>query len=328
MSAGRIGPRLSVVVVCADRFAALRRTVAHLAVQDVSEAIERVVVAPSAEALADLGASETAAFGAVRTVLGGAVTDVDKAAARGVAQATAPVVALVEDHAYPCPGWARALLDAHEGPWDAVGSIVLNANPRTMLSWANLLLAYGEWSEPPATGETTWISRHNVSFKREVLARYGDGLEARLGRDGGLLHDLRERGARFYLAPGARIEHANPSRLAPTVRLRFDAGRLFGATRAAREGWPGIKRLVYVLGGPLIPPLRFVRFRRDVLRPPRHAHVVPRVLPALALALLLDGAGQTLGYAAGAGRSAERLARFEIGRLRHLDRRDRALLAA
>ena len=49
---------------------------------------------------------------------------------------------------------------------------------------------------------------------------------------------------------------------------------------------------------------------------------------ALAIGLILDGAGQLVGYAAGIGRAVDQVARFEFHRLRHIrddDRRDLSL---
>lgn len=271
----------------------------------------------------DLDPAEAEDFCRVRTVAAGPISNVDRAAAHGIRQATAPVVALVEDHAYPEPGWASAIVRAHEGPWAAVGSAVTNANPATLLSWANLLIPYGRWSEPAERGETDMVSRHNVSFKRAVLMAYGDDLEHMLGREGGLLEDLRANGHRFYLEPQARYAHANPSRLASTFELRFSAGRLYGANRAAKGRWSLGRRLLYALGGPLIPLVRFRNIQRELFQAGRHGTLAPRVYPALLLALAFDGAGQVVGYLGGPGQTEHKLAMFEYDRLRHLTQRDR-----
>jgi hypothetical protein len=315
-------PDLSVVVVGQDGWASVRQTVAALQAQTVRDRLELIVVAPTAELLAGGDGLEAELFHGVRTAAVGPIDNPDRAAVHGIRLAAAPVVAIVEDHAYPEPEWAEALLRAHRGAWVAVGSAFANANPATALSWANLLLAYGLWVEPVAGGETGSVSRHNLSFKREPLLAIGAELDAALGRDGGLLHRLRASGHRLFLEPAARIRHANPSRLVPTVALRFDAGRLAAATRARLEGWSRLRRLAYVLAGPLIPLLRLRPIHQKVFR----AGLFPRVYPALALCLVLDALGQMLGFALGPGDAARRLAAFEVDRLRHLTRRDRIAL--
>ena len=61
--------------------------------------------------------------------------------------AHAPIVALAEDHCFPEPGWADALIRAHQGPWAVVGPVVRNANPATIVSWCDFVIGYGPWME-------------------------------------------------------------------------------------------------------------------------------------------------------------------------------------
>ena len=317
-------PALSVVIASTGGFSGIRRVVRHLGRQTVRSRIELVIVAPSEAALADAGPSEIDGFHGVAVVPAGPIDNVDKAAARGVREASAPVVALIEDHAYPEPGWAAALIEAHRGPHAGVGPAVLNANPSSGLSWCNMLIAYGRWGEDSPAGDIDDIPRHNSSFKRAALLAYGDDLERLLGREGGLLQDLRGSGQAFLFHPDARIAHVNPSRLASTADLRFNAGRLYGATRARRNGWSGGKRLLYALAGPLIPLVRFGRLRSELARARRR--VPSGVYPALFLGLIFDGAGQMAGYLLGPGGSPDKLAVFEMDRVHHLTPGDRRAL--
>lgn len=316
-------PVLSVVLVTAGSFANLRRTVRHLRAQTVQRQLELVIVAASEAAVADREPHETDGFARVVVVPAGPIENVDKAAAPGILQATSPVVAIIEDHAFPEPAWAEALIEAHRNPHAGVGPAVLNANPSSLLSWTNMLIAYGRWGEKATPGEIDDIARHNSSFKREVLAAYGSRLEQLLGREGGLLKDLRASGHKFYLEPAARIAHVNPSRLASTMDLRFNAGRLYGATRAVRNRWSLPKRVTYAAAGPLIPLLRFYRLRKELFGAGQRRELVPRVFPALLFGLTMDGLGQMAGYLFGTGRSLDKLSVFEMDRIHHLTARDR-----
>ena len=152
------------------------------------------------------------------------------------------------------------------------------------------------------------------------MAGYGDSLAGRLSRAGSIMADLRGRGFDVVVAPGARVHHANPSRLASSALLRFDAGRLFGAGKVRAERWPAWRRAGYAALWPVIPFLRWASIR------PKLAVAGRRHAPALALGLVLDAAGQGLGFALGPGGAGRRLQAFEIGRLRHLARRDRAAM--
>ena len=130
-------------------------------------------------------------------------------------------------------------------------------------------------------------------------------------------------GQPLALAADARVAHVNPSRLSATARLRFDAGRLYGATRAEQGGWGPLRRAVYVALGCLIPAVRYPRLRRDHLRAEPFASLGARFWPALAVGLACDAAGQVAGYARGPGGSLDRLAVFEMDRMQHITRRDR-----
>ena len=317
-------PAISVILVTQDTFATLAKVVDHLQRQTIADRVQVVLVAPTLDALPAEDDPRFAGLHGVERIAVGEIDNVDKAAAPGIRAATAPVVALVEDHAYPEPRYCEALVEAHRGPWVAVGSTIRNANPQSQLSWTNMLLSYGAWVDPVEGGETNDISRHNVSFKRDALMAYGDQLEDKLGRGGDLLPDLLKNGGRFYLEPAAKIDHVNPSRLSSTVALRVQGGRLYAAKRMTRERWPVWKRGLYFAAAPLIPPLRFYRVRRDLFGSGKRPDLAVRMLPALALAVTLDGVGQMLGYATGAGNSDDNLARFEYDRQRHLNTKDRA----
>jgi len=87
------------------------------------------------------------------------------------------VVAFTEDHSFPTPVWAEALIARHREPWAAVGPAFLNGNPQTLRSWTNLLIEYGPWLDPLEAGVRDHIPPHNSSYKRDLLLAYGDELQ-------------------------------------------------------------------------------------------------------------------------------------------------------
>ena len=242
--------------------------------------------------------------------------------------AHAAVVAIIEGHAYPEPEWAEALVDAHHGPWAIVGPSFENANPASVFSWANMFIAYGRWVRARESGAVDEVSRHNLSAKRDVLVGYGEELEGRLVRGGGLLEDVRERGYELYLEPGAKVHHVNPSRLSSTLRLRIDSGRLHAARRAQRGRWSVTRRAVYVTGSPLIPFVRLSQLVPTLYARPSLRRPLMRSLPAMCVALAADAVGQAAGFAAGPGGSEARLAVFELHRWKQVRKADRQLLTA
>ena len=325
-------PALSAVLVLAGPFAAVRRTVAALRAQTVCDRIELVLVASDPAVLSLAPPTELEGFHSVTPVFAGPIDNVDHAAAPGLLAARAPIVATIEDHAFPEPGWAAATLamwaqGAAHRAWGAVGGAVLNANPATGLSWTNMLIAYGAWRAARAGGPIDWLPAHNVTMRRDLVAAHAAALPGMLGREGLLLKAIEAAGHPFAFAPDARLTHINPSTLQATAALRFDAGRLYGARRCSEECWGWAKRLVYIAAGPLIPFLRYKRLSAELLNPP------PPGLPSTAraslfLGLVFDAAGQMMGYAAGPGGAPERLAVFEMDRMQHITGADRAAFAS
>lgn len=313
-------PTLSVVVVTPDSIATVRKTLRHLRSQSICERMELLLVAPSREGLG-LDESELREFHSHRVVEVGHMRSTARARAAGVRAASAEVVALAEDHAFPAPGWAEALVNRHAEGWAAVGPVMSNANPRSATSWANLLIEYAPWLEPSEAGEREHLPGHNGSYKRALLVEYGERLEAMLDAESVLHWDLRSRGRRLYLEPRARTFHQNFSASAPSLTLRFHGGRLFASARA--RGWPAWRRALYACASPLIPFLRSARIVEELLKPGRPRQLLPRVLPTLFAFLAFDGAGELAGYAFGAGDAMRKLSDMEFHRGRYMAARDR-----
>jgi hypothetical protein len=320
-AAGGAPPELSVIVTTVDDFETVRKTVRHLRAQTVRERLEIVLVCPSADRLA-LDPAEVAGVGGVRVVEVGAITSSAAARAAGIRAAAASVIALAEDHCFPAPDWAEALIAAHRGPWVAVGPVLGNANPRTMLSWANLIVEYGPWMAPAAPREIDHLPGHNSSYKRAPLLEYGDHLREMMEAESVMQWDLVAKGHRLYHEPAARTFHLNYSLLSHSIALRFFGGRVFGGCRSRH--WPAWRRLLYTLGAPLIPAVRLTRLVRSMRRSPEQRPLLPRIVPTLALTLAVDGLGELVGYALGPGNANAILTRLEFHRPRHLNARDRA----
>jgi len=157
-----VEPQLSVIVITPGSFRAIRKAVEHVLAQDARDALELVIVAPSSAGLGLQPALLEGLWG-WQVVEVGTIDNIGPAEAAGFRHARAPVVVYVEEHSYPAPGWARALIEAHAGPWAAVGPAVTNANPDRMVSWTTFFLDLGEWVAPGAPGSAATRARHSPS---------------------------------------------------------------------------------------------------------------------------------------------------------------------
>ena len=315
--------QMSVVLVTSDRYDTIRKTMEHLQAQTVSDQLEIVIVAPSASTL-KINAAELATFRGIHLVEVDEIKSTGRAIAAGVREATAPVVTYAEEHAYPAPGWAEALIKAHCQPWAAIGVALANANPSNMISWASLFTDFGPWVEPMEAGEISHLPWHHVAYKRAVLMEYGPKLEAMLETESILHKDLQAKGYHLYLESAAKTDHVNISLLSSYLAAEFNGARMFAANRARSTKRSMFWRLLYISKMPLIPFVRLQRVVRHILRSGRGRELLPGILPALIVGLAADALGQLTGYAFGPGNAAQRRVSFELNRCQHVTEQDRA----
>jgi hypothetical protein len=320
MTPRRDAPALAVVLVTRRGWAPVAATLRCLAGQTVAERIELVLVAVGAEPPGE-PPPEVARLAGHRVVaLPGAGT-VAEANAAGALATAAPVVAFGEDHSFPLPGWAEALLDRHEEPWAVVGPLVRNANPRTATSRADYLISYGTFAEGAAGGEAAAAPGHNSSYKRAVLERHAAELEQLLAAEWLFHGRLRAAGERVYLEPRAVTRHVNFAEPRTFLAVAVKAGRAGAGVRAA--GWPGPRRLAYAAGSAALPALRLARLLRALSPAQRRAVPLARTLPMLLAGLAADAAGQAAGFlTSGAALSSD----DELERVRFIPAADRSEL--
>ncbi len=303
------------VVIVTDELATIKRVMDHLRDQTAADQLEVVIVAPSN---AHLQPDERGRFASLKIVEVATIDPLGAARAAGIRAATAPVVFLGETHSFPEPGFAAALMRAHEQPWDIVVPGLSNANPDGARSCAAFLMDYGKWAEELPAGEIAGGPTWNVSYKRSVLLALNGRLDGALSNADELPITLRERGSKAYFEPAARISHVNVGHRGWTDE-RYLSGLMVGSHRKAM--WSRGKRLLYVCASPLIPAVILSRIAQPVLVLGRRG-VLPRgTVPALLAGAIVRTIGEVVGYLVGASRSAEvRMQQYELHKLRYLAR--------
>lgn len=312
---------LSVVLVAGTGPSGIVRTMQHLRAQTARRRMEVLIVAESAAGI-DLATLAGDRFAACRIVEVGPIRERGAAAAAGMLAATSPIVGLIEDHSFPEPEWAEAMLRAHAGGWTGVGPVVCNANPETVGSWVNYVLSYGGFAPPLDAGERDLLPWHNSSYKRAAIVPFADRLGALLEWEGSLQAELRASGHSLYLEPSARTHHSNVSRAWSTVGLNTQRGRIMGAQRAAREGWPLWRRALQAAAFPLFPLLQLRHVLPEMRRMPVPPALRTRVLLGVGATLGVLATAEAWGLLAGEGDAVARIEDYELHRTRHLTRRD------
>src|SRR2546430_14932276 len=214
----------------------------------------------------------------------------------GVRQASAPIVAFLEDHCVPQGVWAKRLVEAHEGPWVAVGYSFCNANPQTYLSRATMLSDYGRWEHPVESGPSLYLQSNNISYKRDALMSLGDRLEWLLLSDGVIQEIFRQQNRPMDLEARARGAHNNFTNVGILITENLAHSRAVCAGRAESLEWSAWKRLVHGLATPFVAPwLHLSRLIVTVSKGPAQRQVVLLVsFPIVFFSFLCSATGESL----------------------------------
>ena len=315
-------PELSAILITPRSYETIRKTAEHLHAQAIRDRIEIVIGVPSEEWL-EPDRETLGRFWGWQVVEVGEIDNLGPVEAACVRAARGPVVVYVEEHSYPAPGWAEALVQAHAGPWAAVGPAVMNANPESAVSWTSIFLDFTDFVAPREPGPAASLASHQTSYKRDLLLAYGPRLDRFLENETTLQHDLMGTGHRLYHEPAARTNHVNVSRFGEFIGTQFMNCREFGGNRVFLGGWSWRRRLLYVAGSPLIPVVRGGRIIRQIRRYGLQRKLLLRMLPSMLMGLASASAGELVGYVFGKGDSSRRRVTFELERMSHVTERDR-----
>jgi len=184
----------------------------------------------------------------------------DRRRAAGLHQARGTLIAILEDRAPPRPDWAATMTRLHrELPHGAIGGAIECA-PGDLLNWAFWACDFSRYGLPFESGPRGWISDVNVCYKRRCMDMTKDIWNERFN-EAKVHWTLTERGETLYLTNEAVVDYQTPYRsLSGVLPERFHWGRLFGCVRAQHVG--PLRRLAFVLSGPAIPFVLFLRHRR------------------------------------------------------------------
>ncbi len=317
-------PALTAVMVMPKAFSVLTASLFSLSRQSIKDRIELVVVyTPPFASSIDRSACD--GFHSAKFVTIDRVPAVAAGFAAGAAVASAPVVALVEDHVFLHPQWAERVTEAHRQSCAAVVPKMTNGNPATVCSWANFLVCFYEPYSMRTTGPVESGPGHNTSYKRAVLHSYGDELETLYQSERNFHYRLMRDGHRFIGEPRAQLAHVNISIPRKIIGHAFLGGVLFGQYRLAHMNL--VERLVRTVLAPLVPPLRFWRMIRTLgFREFRDSEAPGAALLLAPVLLVIHAAGEAVGYWRFVRDIAERYEHYELHRMECVLQSERSLL--
>ena len=307
----RSNPELAALLVVGDSREHGQRALDSLYAQTIADRMEIVVV--------DLKTNNAPAlevpFGAVPTdylTLGPKTT---WAEGRGIAarRATAPVLAFIEGHCIAEPGWAEALIRAHEQPWAAVGYAFTNPYPEYYLSRATLASKYGSWLHPTASRAVRVLPCGNVAYKRDALLALGDEMENLLTPDFVVHERFNQQGMGMYVESGAIVAHNSQVKLSDLLTSSFLFCRVLASKRAESQRWGRLKRLGYGLATPIVSPgVALWRLFSSHSDAPSDWSALLMYLPVVLSKGVAAALGESVGYLVGAGSSEIQFVKWEL----------------
>jgi len=170
-------------------------------------------------------------------------------------QAKGEIIAYIEDHCYPSPGWAASILKAFE---DETVSIVaygfLNYNPGKYLARAFFLTEYGRWACPAKPGPIPIPSCNNVAYRRADLDPFLPELDALFDAEFVMQRRILAKGGKAWLEPSAQAAHENWESLDSGLFCNHSHRRMNAARRAEASGW-NLAQRVFFAGAMTVTPL-------------------------------------------------------------------------
>jgi hypothetical protein len=299
---GASHPTITVVIPSVNGWPDLDRCLAALEEQRRDVQVEALVPERCGPAVRDAASKK---YPWARIIPVSADTTIPQMRAIAFREATAPTVAVIEDHVIVPPGWAREMLRARADGARVVGGGLVNAATERMVDWAAWLCEYNHLAAPMAAGAVDGIHGNHTAYDRALLTELREVTES--GRWEDALHDaIRAKGVTLWARPDIVAGHQKHYSVSEYTSQRFLYSRAYAAMRV--QGAPLTKRLAYGAFAFALPPVLFARIVSRVWKGGLYrAHLIPS-LPLLALFVVSWGLGEVAGAWFGDGGALAKVA--------------------
>jgi hypothetical protein len=288
-------PQLSVVVPSVNGWFELSECLAALQREHLCVPLEVLVPERCGAAVRDAISRH---YPQVRVLPVPPQTSIPEMRARAFGEATAPMVAVIEDHVLVPSGWAQKILEARSQGQRVIGGIVQNAATKRLVDWAAFFCEYSQLMAPLTAGPADWLTGNNTAYDRTLLAEYREVLAR--GYWENVLHDaFRRDGITLWCKPDLIAAHRKHYTAKEYLLQRWLSARAYAGLRL--RGSTGLTRFGYGLLALALPPLLLVRIVSRVWRGKAHRRELFGSLPLLALFTGAWGLGDLAGAWLGEG---------------------------
>jgi glycosyltransferase involved in cell wall biosynthesis len=292
----RSNPRISVVVASKVGAPFIDQCLNSLAKEAAELEAEVIVVAAGQSSYA---AHLAAAFPWTKVVHAADLSKVPALRRRGVDEAKAEIVAIIEEHCSAAPDWLNRALAAHStGIYGAVGGPIVDYDYSRLRDWVVYFLEYNGALPPYPRGETFELNDANIAYRRESLISHRNLLND--GYWPMTMHPtLISKGIKLLSVPDMIVHHRGPFNFGYYLHQRYLFSRAFAGVRA--EGQSAVRRAAYLAGAPVVPIVLLARMASRVVQKRCRVGKFVATLPLMIPALIVFVAGEWVGYLLGPG---------------------------
>lgn len=257
--------------------------------QTIARRIELIVVCQPGRITAEDIAGLTGLH-SVRVVERPSIVSRGREAAAGIAVASAPFVAMHENHTHSEPATFERLLTAFRPSDAAVCPVIYPANGE--MAWGNAMyaVAHAHAAPPNDAADKPALVLHSAVYRTDLLKPFGDVLRD----EEAVQHNLVAAGHTLRFLPGTVVWHINESRPFRVMNDTFVLGRMFGFGRSRAMGLA--ERAGRALLLPLIVAKNVVRCLRNARGSAATREAFLRAAAPTAIAAACFSAGEVLGY--------------------------------
>ena len=298
-----VNPAVSIVVATGDRHARTLKCIEAIYRQAGLDDCEVLLIDSSPSDCSALYAD----FPGIRYVQSSNHALVGAERLQGLQLACAPIVAFLEDHAAPWPGWLEAVRHAfaRSEKIAIVNYAIARDAGAGYVSRALQLTQYGHWMLPHPSGSIRYACHQNLAYRREELARVCQGDDQLMESEYLVHRRLLAEGWTIWYAADAVIDHQNFDDLVAGCHGFNALRQIIGAGRANLGHWPRWKRLAWAAGMLMTPPLLIGRLARSVAARPALWGEFLMALPVMAISHTWGALYEARGYLRGYEESRE-----------------------
>jgi glycosyltransferase involved in cell wall biosynthesis len=217
----------------------------------------------------------------------------------GLALARADVIAFLDADCFVENDWIEAIVAAHRSPYLAVGGIIENGAPESLLAWAYYFCEFNLWLPRATGGEISEMAGCGLSIKRRAFEQYGPFPEGTYSSDTAFQWRLARDGHRVLFVPGIRVFHTVQHDLRGFLRHVVEHRRGFAAVTVWEKHFSTERRLAAALAVGFLPLLLFPVIAWRVARSRVYVRQFVLSSPIVLLAVMARAWGEFLGYTTG-----------------------------